>query len=1109
MNFKPRTWALISILCFIGAAVFWRLGEQKPSVAPPPPPANPPAPQSSVVTPPSVPQAAAPQAVQSAPAPGAPAAPEAFPYRLRNTPDSIEQLIRNARAVLLRNVLLDTGVAGPPAIPAHLRSQGDPGTQIVQSRESLTDAYRRQVTAAGASIVAYIPNNAWLVRVDAAGAQRLAALPQTQSLLPYEPYYKLEPDLLALAVEQKPLWDGTRLNVLLFPDARDAALQSLAQMGALVLSEERNPFGPVLVVEPPSDSLAALAQLPGVQTLEVARARTSANDLSRQRVGIVSNTVTTVNHLGLTGANVTVAVVEEGIWGGHPDLVGKVIGLATNDAIGHGTHVAGIIVSSGQNPPSGAIKFGSTNGASFRGMASGATVLAVPRNLGDAALQQTVALSNAPICNNSWSYGGGGYDTHAASFDAAVRDSVPGLTGPQSICYVFSAGNSGGGSASGFGGQANTIESPGTAKNVITVGATELPRFITNAVHPDCVKTNLIQIPWYGETDSSNQVAYFSSRGNVAPGLEGLYGRLKPDVVAPGAMVVSCAIPNFPYPSNFTQVRVGNYPNRIVAANEVALYSLFVPANAASITIQINTNRFSPSPWTPLPISYQFNAIPGPGDPASLDQVSIASPTNGVLYYSISNPTAGTVTFDVHTAITLTNCPGDYFTTLKKLNDTLDPKGNYRFEQGTSQSAAVVSGLLALMRERLLALGLTNPSPALMKALLINGAQSLGVLYNLGTRQVVTHQGWGIASLTNSVPANMTLAGGTVRFFDQSPSNAVATGDTHLRSVVPSPTAQLYPLRLSLVWSDPPGNPAASVKLVNDLDLVVTNLDTGEVFVGNNFGDGSDYTQALATNSSTNAFFQTRDSVNNVENVYLKPPLSQSGYAVAVHGRRVNVNAVHERDDGTFQDYVLVASSGNPLLAGNALTVSASVAFSYQEEPPVAAFVNTTNASSSTMLYRRVGATPPMLLYTNGMTNQWNFFIFTNSTAFSNVAILTFMPPNLSLPRNYEADLDLYVSTDPLGLAITNLAANILAGAQRSVGRLGSELVVYSNSTAGTVYYIGVKSEDQMASEYSIVALVSQGPSATAMPAITSSSTFLRSPPIFPTAPRTSPAAPT
>ena len=46
-------------------------------------------------------------------------------------------------------------------------------------------------------------------------------------------------------------------------------------------------------------------------------------------------------------------------------------------------------------------------------------------------------------------------------------------------------------------------------------------------------------------------------------------------------------------------------------------------------------------------------------------------------------------------------------------------------------------------------------------------------------------------------------------------------------------------MRITLVWTDPPGNPIASVKLVNDLDLVVTNLDTPNlVYFGNDIAAG-------------------------------------------------------------------------------------------------------------------------------------------------------------------------------------------------------------------------------------------------------------------------------
>lgn len=1080
MNLQPRTWALISILSLIGAAICWRLGERHGQPAPGPvaPVTNTaPAPQSLTAPQPAGAALASPSPAQPVPM-AAPAAvePEPFPYRLRNTPDSMEQLVRNTHAILLRNALLDTRGARLPDIPAALRAEGDPGSYIVQARGPLNEVYRRQVVAAGGRVVAYVPNNAWLVRTPAEGAARLAALPETQSVLPFEPYYKLEPELLALAVEGKPLWDDTKLNLLLFPEEGPTARAALAQLGLAVLAEERNPFGPVLTVQPEPGCLTALARLGSVQAIESFREPAPANDLSRWRTGVSPNSVVTTNHLGLTGTNVTVAVVEGGIWAQHPDLVGHVIGPATNDPSGHGTHVAGIIVSSGANGPViTTSRLGSTNGAKFRGMAPGATLVATPRSLSDAAIQEMAALSNAFICNNSWTYGGGTYDTHAASFDAAVRDSVPGLTGPQSVCYVFAAGNGGGALDSGFGGQANSIDSPATAKNVITVGATELPRGLTNVVHQDCANTNAISRPWAALTDSFNQVARFSGRGNVAPGIEGPNGRFKPDVVAPGAMVVSCAVSNYQYPSNFTSVRVGTYLNRTVPPGGIVDYSLPVPINASFISLQILTNRFSPRPWPGLPISTHFNAVPGPGDQAGVDRVDMVPSTNGTLFYSISNPSAGTVTFDLRTEVTLTNCAGDYFDALHTNDLALDATGKYRFESGTSQSAAVVSGLLALMQERLATLGLTNPSPALYKAMLINGAQSLGSLYNLGVHQAVTHQGWGIANLTNTLPAAMTASAGPVRFFDQSASNVLATGETHLRTVVPSGLSRRYPLRITLVWTDPPGNPAASLKLVNDLDLVVTDLDTGEVLVGNNFAEGSDFTRRLPAANRTNVTLAL-DPVNNVENVYIAPVggfLSVAGYSVAVHARRVSVNAVHARPDGIYQDYALVISSGNPLLAAP-FTVSptATPTVTYQEEPPVTAFTS----NGVPVLYQRVGANPPLLVYTNGMTNQWNFFIFTNTTTFTNVAIMTFLPPNLSIPRNYEADLDLYVSTAPNGLAITNLDAAILAGAQKSLGRLGTELVVYSNSTANAIYYIGVKSEDQMAAQYSIVALASEKP---------------------------------
>src|SRR5439155_31876 len=79
---------------------------------------------------------------------------------------------------------------------------------------------------------------------------------------------------------------------------------------------------------------------------------------------------------------------------------------------------------------------------------------------------------------------------------------------------VFSAGNSGNGNASGGNGNPDSMASPASAKNVIAVGAIENFRRISNNV----VVRGITNRAFLGMTDSSNQVAESSSRGNVGIG---------------------------------------------------------------------------------------------------------------------------------------------------------------------------------------------------------------------------------------------------------------------------------------------------------------------------------------------------------------------------------------------------------------------------------------------------------------------------------------------------------------------------------------------------------------------------------------------------------------
>src|SRR5262249_17756542 len=131
------------------------------------------------------------------------------------------------------------------------------------------------------------------------------------------------------------------------------------------------------------------------------------------------------------------------------------------------------------------------------------------------------------------------YDLAAAIFDAATRDAVSSASGAQPLICVVSAGNSGPYSGAVTRGFAGVVQSPATAKNVISVGAVEQARLITNQTWSCTNSSCETNAPWLPLTDSSNQVAGFSSRGNVGIGTEGEYGRFKPDVMAPGVFVLS------------------------------------------------------------------------------------------------------------------------------------------------------------------------------------------------------------------------------------------------------------------------------------------------------------------------------------------------------------------------------------------------------------------------------------------------------------------------------------------------------------------------------------------------------------------------------------------
>ncbi len=1011
-----------------------------------------------------------------------------FPFQLSNTSKPLVELMHSDTALLLQNALIDTANGARVPVPAELRSSGDPGSYLVQARGPTTESFRTAIRDAGGKIISYIPNNAYLVQATEDVAQILRTMPRTQSVQPYEPYYKLSQELF------QPLPEGSWLRVTVFPGEQETARQALVALGAEIKGQSRTPFGPQWVVSGLKET-TPVARLAQVQLVERFYERRAANDLARVRVRVSTNTVDLApagNHLGLTGAGVRVNVNDTGIDASHPDLAGRVFPAGITDTDGHGTHVAGIIASSGANSPSVSVGTngisnvpGSTNGANFRGMAPAAELfwqsignLFVGNLLGDDTLQEGAALNGARISNNSWGYPYFAYDSAAASFDEAVRDSARGTTGDQSVMYIFAAGNSGFGDSTGQGGFPGSINSPGSAKNVVTVGAIDQLRRITNLVtFPDGAGGFITNAIFLGETDSDNEVAPFSSRGNVGIGLEGPFGRFKPDMVAPGAFVASTRSSQMVQNTNFfTAPVIVLTPNEIVQPNQLNQYQIDIPPGGVFLLVRVLPNANSPVPLPNLPIYGRAGAPPTTADFQSL-AFAVIPVTPGPYFYAVGNMTAQPVSYDVQAVVVASNPVGNYFQVLNTLNSPLAPF--YRYESGTSMASPVVAGLAALIEEYLVTQGITNSSPALKKALLINGARAFNSSYNIQADNLVNDQGWGLVNLSNSLPS--ALGGGysstsPIQFFDQTITESLATGDSVTRVLTLNSNAQNAALRITLVWTDPPGNPAASLKLVNDLDLIVTNLVTGEVFVGNAVGGVDGFSLPAPTNAPP-----TFDVVNNVENVNLDLPLSVS-YSVTVRARRVNVNS---RDDyfnttGTLndvvQDFALVISSD--VSSSNAIgpfSVSAPI-MANDPTPFVTGVTNVSSTNAQPLFNQRVGANSSLLFATttNGMANQWAFYVVTNNVpGGTNVAFATFFPPNLSRTRNQQADIDLFVSTDP---TLTNLSTAAVDGALKSVQRGGTELIVLNNSTPGAVYYVGVKSEDAQGADFGFFSLASANP---------------------------------
>lgn len=680
---------------------------------------------------------------------------------------------------------------------------------IVQFAGPIEQSWKDAVTAEGAEILDYIPDFAFKVRMNPAIATRVGQNQFVSGVTAYQPEFKLGADLKR---------DGeTNVYLIRIERGSDFGLvrSLVARSGAELLSFEED----LMVVSANGALVDALAQVDDVASinnfqLNELHSVSDAPAYNEAAGDIIGADV--ANSRGYDGSTQIVGVSDTGIGGGttttaHADIpssrvvavynwpgaAGGCFQTITNDGAidvdsGHGTHTSGSILSAGEPggqgrgvAPAARLVFQATeNWATITGLCqalggyppNGYFLTGLPSDL--KTMFQQAYNAGARIHSNSW----GGAVAGDYTVDSANTDSF--IWTNRDMVITFSAGNEGIDANANGVVDNDSIGSPATAKNVITIGASENAR-------PDnwpC-DTSLT----YTSHDAYQSGQTCTSMGGNQANYLGTWGfRYGTDFSAEPL---------------FSDVTAGN-------SNQMASWSSRGPVDDS----RIKPDLVAPGTWILSAFSSLYQE--GYGDPVN--------PQNGVYQW-------------------------DGWGT--------PYNSEYKYMGGTSMSNPIAAGGATVVKDYYSKAYSLNASAALVKATMINSAVDLADENNDGVNDndfpiPNNHEGWGLVNLDGATD-------GTIAYVEE--GTGVSTGGSQVFNV----TTTGGPLKVTLVWSDYPSTDAASINLVNDLDLTVSG--PSGTFRGNVFSGGWSATGGSA------------DRRNNVENVYVQTPTAGT-YTVTISG---------------------------------------------------------------------------------------------------------------------------------------------------------------------------------------------------------------------------------
>ena len=378
-------------------------------------------------------------------------------------------------------------------------------------------------------------NNTYLCRYKPSDLAKLNGLSYVERAIVYHPEFVvsqqlkqqvgLKQDGTASNAQGKPIQDKISVSVVLHAKTDGTFDQTLDNIKKVTGSEILDTHAPIIRIRTNPLNLQQIASLDSVKTIEQIPSVELASNIARTIMRVDDGNALQPLSAKYQGKGEVIAVADSGLYT-HPAFSGRVVDIRNfnqeiiNDEEGHGTHVAGCALGDGKS-----------GDQLIRGTAPEAKLFAIafqyskelPPNLLELFKLQyrdDQGPKTPKIHNNSW--------VSIAKADQKIQHTYGEASGKvvdqamwedPELLICFSAGNFGR-TITDTGSQIGGVSA---AKNCITVGATMNQRPMIN---DDTYDRN-------GKIGNSNWVPDFSNRG---PTME---GRIKPDVVAPGAVILA------------------------------------------------------------------------------------------------------------------------------------------------------------------------------------------------------------------------------------------------------------------------------------------------------------------------------------------------------------------------------------------------------------------------------------------------------------------------------------------------------------------------------------------------------------------------------------------